>query len=686
MLKIIWYSTVPYSSVGYGNATREILRRFRDAGHQVRLATKHALGGSVVVDGIDCFDGGERDLINIIRKEEGYDYIISMCDDWCLPPPFKFDNWINCCFLDAHMMHPRLLEASKRSLHTIAMTKFTRRELETNGRPCFYAPLGVNTSTFKPDPQRRKEFREGRFWTDETFVIGSLGLNYSSDRKNFIGLLQAFKIFHEKHPDSLLYLHTDVMGTASHGLPLQWIINNLGFKEDGTGAVQYVVQKPYHLWEISEETIIRTFNAFDVFCFPTMGEGFGMPIIEAQSCGVPVIVPDTTSCKELLKGGWLIECEPSDMEFSVHLAWIMRTRVTKIVEKLEEAYTEWKSGKIKERGIQAREGSLEYDWDTIYKEHWTPIFDYLDAEKVGKIFDFPKKYPDYQMLYNGFGQLYQIGNCENYEHDKVCFTMNMPRLPNEPEDETRPLLIRSYPIFPDSSGEFYVHTKCPVSKFMPPRFVKHCASVWKEVLSYPIIRQEVQKLWEEKVKDNSEYAKLSDIIPAFDEGYSKFLQTFFQTTFKIGPIISAFLQDCSSFVDVGCGDGRVLKQIKELKPDAIIKGTEINNYWINGEEVVYGDMLKLPFKDEEFDCVFSIDVLEHTSEPLKALDELFRIAKKKLILCVTPVNDLCFEEDPTHVVKWDLEQWKREINVFGNIQAIGPDNTACTFIVEKRGG
>lgn len=684
MLKIIWYSTVPYSSVGYGNATREILRRFRKDGHYVKIATKHALGGQVEVDGVECFDG-EVGLINIIRQEENYDYIISMCDDWVFPPDFKFNRWVNCCFLDTHSMHSRMLNNCNKALHTVAVTKFTQHELEINGRKSWYAPLGVTTSSFKPDFNKRKAFRDSRGWTDNMFAIGTVGLNYGTDRKNFLGLLRAFKIFHAKHPDSILYLHTDVMGSATNGLPLMWVIENLGFKNDGTGPVQYVLQKPYHLWALSEEAMVQTYNAFDVFVLPTHGEGFGMPIVEAQACGVPVITTDTTSGRELTKSGWLIDVDESDLEFSSHLTWYAKVQANKIVAKLEEAYEAWKSGKIKEMGIKAREEIICYDWDIVYRDYWKPIFDYLDLENQGKRFNIPI-YPNYKALYDGFGQLYQIGNCENFEHHKACLDMKMPRLPNEPEDDPRPLLIRSYPLFPDASGEMYVHTKCPVHKFMPPRFVKQCTRIWEEVLTYPIVRNALQKIWEERVTDNPEYVKLSEITTVFDEDYSAFLQKFFHTTFKIGPVLGDIIKENTSFVDIGCGDGFILKQLKYLFPEAVVKGTEINPTWIESDSVVYGDVTKLPFADGEFEVVFSVDVLEHIPDIRKALSELFRVAKKKLVLCVTPLDDLCFEEDPTHVVKWTGEQWKRELNELGNIVAIGPDNTMCTFVIEKRGG
>ena len=41
-----------------------------------------------------------------------------------------------------------------------------------------------------------------------------------------------------------------------------------------------------------EKDIVDIYNSFDVFVFPSLAEGFGLPIIEAQMCHVPVIVKD----------------------------------------------------------------------------------------------------------------------------------------------------------------------------------------------------------------------------------------------------------------------------------------------------------------------------------------------------------------------------------------------------------
>ena len=41
---------------------------------------------------------------------------------------------------------------------------------------------------------------------------------------------------------------------------------------------------------IPEEKLVKTYASFDVFFFPSLYEGLGLPILEAQACGVPVII------------------------------------------------------------------------------------------------------------------------------------------------------------------------------------------------------------------------------------------------------------------------------------------------------------------------------------------------------------------------------------------------------------
>lgn len=50
---------------------------------------------------------------------------------------------------------------------------------------------------------------------------------------------------------------------------------------------------------VSTDDLIRLFNAADLFVYPSLYEGFGLPVLESMACGTPVITSNTTSIPEV---------------------------------------------------------------------------------------------------------------------------------------------------------------------------------------------------------------------------------------------------------------------------------------------------------------------------------------------------------------------------------------------------
>lgn len=64
---------------------------------------------------------------------------------------------------------------------------------------------------------------------------------------------------------------------------------------------------------VSEIDLAKIYNAVDLFVFPSLYEGFGMPPLEAMACGTPVITSDTSSLPEVV-GDAAVIADPYDTE------------------------------------------------------------------------------------------------------------------------------------------------------------------------------------------------------------------------------------------------------------------------------------------------------------------------------------------------------------------------------------
>ncbi len=308
-------------------------------GHFVRVATKHATNGwqywqdrpkiaeQIVdikdkilkgerpiseldnladeIDGVEVFEGINVAHVNKMVEVEKFDYIFTLWDIWLLQAKTKFpkDKWVAYVPIDTEWIADALKDVVKETGIQIALTQHGVRELRSIGCEPFYAPHGINTKIFRPNPEGRAAFRQSLELPEDKFLIGSVGLNYGDDRKGFIPLMVAFKEFYNRHKEARLYIHSHARGMDE--IDYTQVAVKLGIED----LLIWPDQMDYNLHCYSEDRLASVYSAMDVFCLCSRGEGFGLPTIEAQACGVPAIVTDTTSGTELCKTGWVIETD-----------------------------------------------------------------------------------------------------------------------------------------------------------------------------------------------------------------------------------------------------------------------------------------------------------------------------------------------------------------------------------------
>ncbi len=64
---------------------------------------------------------------------------------------------------------------------------------------------------------------------------------------------------------------------------------------------------------VPEEDLPGLFAGADAFLYPTLYEGFGLPVVEAMACGVPVLTSSTSALQEIA-GGYAYLVDPMDVE------------------------------------------------------------------------------------------------------------------------------------------------------------------------------------------------------------------------------------------------------------------------------------------------------------------------------------------------------------------------------------
>ena len=73
----------------------------------------------------------------------------------------------------------------------------------------------------------------------------------------------------------------------------------------------------HYLGTVDEKDLACLYKSSRVFCFPSLYEGFGMPVAEAMSCGCAVVTSNTSSLPEVAgNAALLIDPENEDEIFS----------------------------------------------------------------------------------------------------------------------------------------------------------------------------------------------------------------------------------------------------------------------------------------------------------------------------------------------------------------------------------
>ena len=409
-LRILWNSDKITGQSAYSRVTREMCVRTAMLGHKVghvpmgsanKLGHLEKWGILIHHSGDDPFN---EDVIVDYYVEWKADMVIHLKEPWVFR---NVHRWaINNVFwgiIDHSPVSPLITSKLQTTFKILVPSHHAQRELIQAGierSRIHYVPHGVRTDVFRP-LEDKASCRKLFGLEPDDFVVGIVARNQA--RKMIPHMMKGYKRFLEMNPDikdAHLFLWTNVypttgavrpiMGVADVGVNLLNEMHNLGISS-GPNDARWMDPNDFNKlmrlgglkdWDPNPEEpdMVKLYGSFDVLLHCTGGEGFGFPLIEAQSCGIPVVATEYSAMPELVGAGLTVR--PQDY-------LVINTPGTRYavadVDEMAEALTKIYNADPEKLARRARSFALRYDWDRVISRFWVPFLEECETELFPKI-------------------------------------------------------------------------------------------------------------------------------------------------------------------------------------------------------------------------------------------------------------------------------------------------------------
>ncbi len=180
---------------------------------------------------------------------------------------------------------------AKNATHLIAVSESTKKDLvklfNVSPKKISVVHEAVNSDLFHKRELAEINLVKKEFGLTKPYLlfVGTI-----QPRKNLINLIEAFSKLKIKNLDLVL------VGKAG------WLFEEIYQAPKNFGVEERVKFLGY----VSEDKLPALYSGAEIFVYPSFYEGFGLPILEAMACGVPVLASNTASIPEVSGGNALL--------------------------------------------------------------------------------------------------------------------------------------------------------------------------------------------------------------------------------------------------------------------------------------------------------------------------------------------------------------------------------------------
>ena len=224
------------------------------------------------------------------------------------------------------------LKSVKKTDYFITASNYVKNSLSNdcgiNENKIEIIPYGVDINKFKPK----------KIYNSEKRKLKLIYVGLIIPRKGLHRLIDVIKRFDKSEVE--LYL------VGSYSMNAQLYKNNKDIKNI------------HFMGFITRDELSEMYNQCDVFVFPTLGEGFGMVVLEALACGLPVICSNRAGGNDIITDGesGIVYDSTNDDELYLSIKWFIENQ-----------------NKLQYMGLNARKTAEQYTWDRYHKN----ILEYL---------------------------------------------------------------------------------------------------------------------------------------------------------------------------------------------------------------------------------------------------------------------------------------------------------------------